>query len=85
MNESCSGITTYGNEMQTLYNLFTGYWIDPLVPLIDIKHLCQIQTILNMSEDLVQLLTTARIWHVARVECSNHACHFQFLKELLGT
>ena len=38
-----------------------------------------------MSEDLVQFLTTTRIWHVARVEPRNHACHFQFLKQLLGT
>ena len=38
-----------------------------------------------MSDDLVQLLTTARIWHVARVEPRNHACHFQFLKKFLGT
>ena len=67
------------NSLQSLY------WIDPLVPLIGIEYLCKVQTILNMSEDLVQLLTTTRIWHVARAECSNHACHFQFLKELLGT
>ena len=38
-----------------------------------------------MSEDLVQLLITARIWHDARVGPRNHACRFQFLKEFSET